>query len=146
MDRTESIHARDDSSSKTLQTHRNGNHSTVLQLPKRIDAYELGPELGRGGMGIVYAAVESKLNRKVALKVLQCSTAPSAIQLQRFKIEAQALAQLSHDNIVPVYHIGTHEDIRYYAMKYIEGNDLGHLLHVAPAIQAKTFQVGHGHR
>ena len=63
-------------------------------------------EIGRGGMGVVYEAVQLSLGRRVALKVLPFAAVLDARQLQRFKNEAQAAAQLHHTNIVPVYAVG----------------------------------------
>jgi serine/threonine protein kinase/WD40 repeat protein/tetratricopeptide (TPR) repeat protein len=81
-------------------------------------------ELGRGGMGIVYEAEQVSLGRKVALKVLPFAAAMDPKQLQRFKNEAEAAAQLHHQNIVPVYGIGCERGVHYYAMQYIEGQTL----------------------
>jgi eukaryotic-like serine/threonine-protein kinase len=85
-------------------------------------------EIGRGGMGVVYEAVQLSLGRRVALKVLPFAAALDARQLQRFKNEAQAAAQLHHTNIVPVYAIGCERGTHYYAMQLIEGQDLADLI------------------
>jgi hypothetical protein len=81
-------------------------------------------EIGRGGMGVVYEAEQISLGRRVALKVLPFAAAMDARQLQRFKNEAQAAAQLQHTNIVPVYAVGCERGVHYYAMQYIEGHTL----------------------
>jgi serine/threonine protein kinase len=81
-------------------------------------------EVGRGGMGIVYEAEQISLNRRVALKVLPFAAALDPKQLQRFKNEAQAAAQLHHQNIVPVYGVGCERGVHYYAMQFIEGQTL----------------------
>jgi serine/threonine protein kinase len=81
-------------------------------------------EIGRGGMGIVYEAVQLSLGRRVALKVLPFAATLDAKQLQRFKNEAQAAAQLHHTNIVPVYAVGVERGVHYYAMQLIEGQNL----------------------
>ncbi len=102
------------------------------QLPLRmLGHYEVGPEIGRGGMGIVYLAKETGLNREVALKVLPSSAHLRSADTERFRIEAQAAAQLNHDNIVPIYHVGQQEQTHFYAMKLIEGSDLGRLISLA---------------
>ncbi len=85
-------------------------------------------EIGRGGMGIVYEAVQLSLGRRVALKVLPFAAALDAKQLQRFQNEAQAAAQLHHTNIVPVYAVGCERGVHYYAMQLIEGQNLADLI------------------
>jgi WD40 repeat protein/serine/threonine protein kinase len=86
--------------------------------------YRLVREVGRGGMGVVYEAVQLSLGRRVALKVLPFAAALDARQLQRFKNEAHAAAQLHHTNIVPVYAVGEERGVHYYAMQFIEGQTL----------------------
>jgi hypothetical protein len=78
-------------------------------------------EIGRGGMGVVYEAVQLSLGRRVALKLLPFAAALDAKQLQRFKNEAQAAAHLHHQNIVPVYTVGCERGVHFYAMQFIEG-------------------------
>src|SRR5262249_40492904 len=85
-------------------------------------------EVGRGGMGIVYEAEQISLNRRVALKVLPFAAALDPKQLQRFKNEAQAAAQLHHQNIVPVYGVGCERGVHYYAMQFIDGYTLAMLI------------------
>jgi WD40 repeat protein/serine/threonine protein kinase len=81
-------------------------------------------EIGRGGMGVVYDAVQISLGRRVALKVLPFAAALDPKQLQRFKNEAQVAAHLHHTNIVPVHAIGCERGVHFYAMQYIEGQTL----------------------
>jgi eukaryotic-like serine/threonine-protein kinase len=81
-------------------------------------------EIGRGGMGVVYEAVQISLGRRVALKVLPFAAAMDSKQLQRFKNEAQAAAHLQHTNIVPVHYVGCERGVHFYAMQYIEGQTL----------------------
>jgi serine/threonine protein kinase len=85
-------------------------------------------EIGRGGMGVVYEAIQLSLGRRVALKVLPFVAALDARQLQRFKNEAQAAAHLHHTNIVPVYAIGCERGVHYYAMQLIDGQNLASLI------------------
>jgi WD40 repeat protein/serine/threonine protein kinase len=85
-------------------------------------------EVGRGGMGVVYEAVQVSLNRRVALKVLPFASALDAKQLQRFQNEAQAAAQLHHTNIVPVYAVGCERGVHFYAMQFVEGQSLAALI------------------
>jgi serine/threonine protein kinase len=90
--------------------------------------FRLVREVGRGGMGVVYEAVQLSLGRRVALKVLPFAAALDARQLQRFKNEAQAAAQLHHPNIVPVYGVGCERGVHFYAMQLIEGQNLAKLV------------------
>lgn len=89
-----------------------------------IGDYQLLREIGRGGMGIVYEAQQLSLNRRVALKILPFASALDARQLQRFKTEASAAAQLHHDNIVPIFAIGCERGVHFYAMQLIEGQSV----------------------
>ncbi|MFQ5807491.1 MAG: protein kinase, partial [Phycisphaerae bacterium] len=95
----------------------------------RLGDYRIIREVGRGGMGIVYEAEQVSLGRRVALKVLPFAAVLDAKQLQRFKNEAQAAAQLHHTNIVPVFSVGCECGVHYYAMQYIEGSTLGDVIH-----------------
>jgi serine/threonine protein kinase len=86
--------------------------------------FQIVREIGRGGMGIVYEAVQLSLGRRVALKVLPLAATLDSRYLQRFQHEAQAAAQLHHNNIVPVYAVGCERGIHFYAMQLIEGQSL----------------------
>ena len=88
-------------------------------------------ELGRGGMGVVYEAMQLSLNRRVALKVLPFASALNPKQLQRFKTEAHAAAQLHHTNIVPVYAVGCERGTHFYAMQMIDGRSLDEVIREA---------------
>ena len=103
------------------------------QLQPEFTAFPLGDfqilnEIGRGGMGVVYEAIQLSLGRRVALKVLPFAAALDAKQLQRFKNEATAAAQLHHTNIVPVYAVGCERGVHFYAMQLIEGRSLSALI------------------
>jgi predicted Ser/Thr protein kinase len=84
-----------------------------------VDRYRLGAELGRGAMGVVYAARDPELDREVAVKVLR----PSA-SAARLKREAQALARLAHPNVVRVYDVGEHEGQSFVAMELVRGGNV----------------------
>ena len=96
--------------------------------PEALGDFRIVREIGRGGMGIVYEAVQLSLGRPVALKVLPFAAALDAKQLRRFQNEAQAAAQLHHTNIVPVYAVGCERGVHYYAMQLIEGQNLADLI------------------
>lgn len=89
-----------------------------------VGDFQILNEIGRGGMGVVYEAIQLSLGRRVALKVLPFATALDAKHLQRFKNEATAAAQLHHTHIVPVYAVGCERGVHFYAMQLIEGRSL----------------------
>ena len=90
--------------------------------------YALRRQIGRGGMGIVYEAWESSMERPVAVKVLPTAVAADAKTLHRFVREAQVSGSLHHPNIVSVYGMGVKEHTAYYAMELIEGETLAQVL------------------
>ena len=89
-----------------------------------VGDFQIVREIGRGGMGIVYEAIQLSLGRRVAMKVLPFAATFDSKQLQRFRQEAQAAAQLHHTNIVPVFAVGCERGIHFYAMQLIEGHSL----------------------
>jgi serine/threonine protein kinase/WD40 repeat protein len=97
-------------------------------IPERLGDFRIIREIGRGGMGIVYEAEQESLGRHVALKVLSHARHLGPIQLIRFQREARAAALLHHTNIVPVFGVGVHEDVHYYAMQFIQGQSLDSVL------------------
>src|SRR5438132_4409601 len=94
----------------------------------RLGDFRLLREVGRGGMGVVYEAEQISLGRRVAFKVLPFAGALDAKQLQRFKNEAHAAAHLQHQNIVPVYFVGSERGVHFYAMQFVEGHTLAALI------------------
>lgn len=90
--------------------------------------FQIVRELGHGGMGTVYEATQLSLGRRVALKVLPFAAALDNRQLQRFRTEAYAAAQLHHNNIVPVYAVGCERGVHFYAMQLIDGRSLARVL------------------
>jgi serine/threonine protein kinase len=103
--------------------------STPPSSPPPLVAQTLGDfhivrEVGRGGMGVVYEAVQVSLGRRVALKILAHTGDLDEKRLRRFKNEVQAAAQLHHANIAPVYAVGCEGAVHYFAMQFIEGQTL----------------------
>jgi serine/threonine protein kinase len=86
--------------------------------------FRLLREIGRGGMGVVYEAIQLTLSRRVAVKILPMAAALDPRHLERFRNEAHAAAQLHHTNIVPVYAIGCERSVHFYAMQLINGPSL----------------------
>ena len=99
--------------------------------PGRIlgQRYEILRILGEGGMGAVYKAKDRELNRLVALKVIRPELAGSPDILQRFKQEILLASKVTDRNIIRIYDLGDAEGIKFITMEYVEGEDLGSLLH-----------------
>jgi serine/threonine protein kinase len=90
--------------------------------------------IGRGGMGVVYEAVQESLNRRVALKMLPSLASKDPRSVRRFQIEAEAAAGLNHPHIVPVYMVGAENGLHYYAMQLIQGQTLAEVIREARQI------------
>jgi WD40 repeat protein len=99
--------------------------SATQALPKRLGDYELIREIARGGMGVVWLAVQRSLGRHVAIKLLPPDLAADPLRLARFRAESGFAGRLQHPNIVAIHDVGEHEDIPYYSMDYVAGQDLG---------------------
>ena len=98
---------------------------SALREGTRIGRYVLGERLGAGGMGVVYAATDSELHRRVAVKLLRSDAGELGAQgRERMMREARVLASLSHPNVVTVFDVGTHEDNVFLAMELVEGGNL----------------------
>jgi len=91
---------------------------------KHFAHFELLGRLGEGASSVVYRGRDSRLNRTVALKLIRAGQFASADELQRFRLEAEATANLDHPGIVPVLEVGEHEGWPFLALKYIEGRSL----------------------
>lgn len=106
----------------------------IIQPPKQTEAgkytgqvwgdFTMQHLLGKGGMGEVYFAKQVSLGRNVAIKVLSPELSDNEQFLKRFHLEARAVAQLSHPNVIQVYAAGEHQGSHYFAMEFIEGADL----------------------
>ncbi|MBX7103825.1 MAG: serine/threonine protein kinase [Gemmataceae bacterium] len=99
-----------------------------LPIPERLGEYRILREIGRGGMGVVYEAVQETLVRHFALKVLPPEMAPDAQRLERFRREARAAARLHHTNIIPVFGVGSDGGLHYFAMQFIRGEPLDRII------------------
>jgi len=100
----------------------------ALPLNHVIGHYRLVEEAGRGGMGVVYKAEDTRLHRFVALKILPEQVGEDSVDLVRFRREAEAASALNHPNIVTIYEIGQDGSTHYIAMELVEGKTLRELL------------------
>ncbi len=117
-------------------------NSTVSELtPKQIGHYLIQRELGRGGMGVVYLAKDSRLDRSVAIKVLPEHLAGDAERLTRFEREAKTLAQLHHPNIASIFGIELADGAQYIVLEYVAGETLEQRLSRGPLPIDEALEV-----
>ena len=100
----------------------------AIMTTKMLSHYELLEPLGEGGMGMVYRAVDTRLGRPVAVKVLRGEAALSDESRKRFVQEARAASGLNHPHIITIYDIGQDEGVDFIAMEYVPGQSLARLI------------------
>ena len=135
-----------------------GNRVALTQPPTRapeIPGYQIIEELGRGGMGVVYHAVQVRLNRPVALKMILAGEFAGAAERVRFMTEAEVIARLHHPNIVQLYEFNVHNGVPYFSLEFVDGGTLERRLArqpLAPAeaaalleTLARAIQYAHDH-
>jgi len=109
--------------------------------PRRIGDYQLLAPLGRGGMGEVHLALDPRLGRKVAVKLLPEAFTTDAGRLRRFAQEARAASALNHPNIITIHEIGEVEDTHYIVTEYVEGETLRRRIMGAPGQRLKPSEA-----
>jgi tetratricopeptide (TPR) repeat protein/tRNA A-37 threonylcarbamoyl transferase component Bud32 len=122
--------------------------------PPIIPGYDVVEVLGHGGMGVVYKAWHQRLKRHVALKMLRAGAHASREANLRFRIEAEAVARLQHPNIVQIHEIGDHDGLPFFALEFVAGDTLDHLVEKGPLpprraaelVETVARAVGHAHQ
>ncbi|HTN75593.1 MAG TPA: serine/threonine-protein kinase, partial [Pirellulaceae bacterium] len=112
------------------------------QPPSPLGDFQIVREIARGGMGVVYEAIQLSLGRRVALKVLPFAATFDSRQLQRFKNEAHAAALLHHTHIVPIYAVGCERGVHFYAMQLIDGQSLAVVIQQLRTKEGRAAKAG----
>lgn len=115
--------------------------AALLQRDQRVDHFLIVRPLGHGGFGEVYLARDTRLGRRVALKIVHPRHLGSDEAVQRFLFEARATARFSHPHIVTVYAVGEHEGMPYVALEYLEGRTLRQQLLEGPMARAEALRT-----
>lgn len=116
----------------------------VLTQGTVVNHYRIVRRVGSGGMGDVYLAEDTALNRRVALKFLAWNLCQSVECRARFKQEAQAAAKLGHANIVAVYEVGEFQERPFFAMEYVEGQPLDKIIESGPLAEREVIELALG--
>src|SRR6266850_8290 len=101
----------------------------TIEPGTKLGRYEIRSKIGEGGMGEVYLAHDSQLDRKVALKILPAELAVKQDRMRRFVQEAKAAAALNHPNVAHVYEIGERDGLNFISMEYVDGKTLREKIH-----------------
>jgi hypothetical protein len=112
-----------------------------METGTRLGPYEIQEKLGAGGMGEVWKATDTRLGRKVAVKVLPARFASDPERLARFEQEARAAAALNHPNIAVVFDVGETDGVHYMVQELLEGHSLRHLLHEGQPLLTRALEL-----
>jgi serine/threonine protein kinase len=106
------------------QTGPWGPDAPAGAAPPHVPGYEILGELGRGGMGVVYKARQTALKRLVALKMIRLAALAGPLEVQRFRLEAEAAARLAHPDIVQIHEVGEAGGLPFFSLEYVGGGSL----------------------
>jgi CHASE2 domain-containing sensor protein len=127
----------------TVEQVLHGHGGQALSPDSVVAGYRLEAMLERGGMGVVYRAVQLALDRPVALKLIATEYAHDPDFRERFRRESRMAAAVEHANVIPVYEAGEDDGLLFIAMRLVDGFDLSQLLHrCAPLPQGQTARLG----
>lgn len=113
-----------------------------MEAGKRLGPYEIEDLIGQGGMGQVYRARDTRLERTVAVKILSRDISASAERQQRFEREAKTISSLQHPNICVLYDIGNDNGVDYLVMEYLDGRSLADRLRHGPLNTEEALRLG----
>jgi len=129
----------------TATTRGLGGSTSVDFLPGQHfgSRYQIVEEIGRGGMGVVYKAIDLEIDRIVALKMIRPELSRDPRMIRQFKQELILAREISHENVIRIHDLGEAKGIKYISMKYIEGTSLGDLLNATGRLTPeKTVSIG----
>lgn len=115
--------------------------STQVTVP-RLEGYDILDTLGRGGMGVVFKARQTRLNRLVAVKMILSGAGAGAHELDRFRAEAEAVARLHHPGIVQIFEVGEQDGQAYLVLEFVGGGSLAQLLGSQPLPPRRVAELG----
>src|SRR2546423_12682753 len=112
-----------------------------LSAGTKLGRYEIRSKIGEGGMGEVYLAEDTKLDRKIALKILPAAVAAHPDRMKRFVQEAKTASALNHPNIITIYEIDETESGQFIATEFIDGGTLRERMRSAPLTLAEVLDI-----
>src|SRR4026209_2746096 len=115
----------------------------ALTVGTHLGSHEITALLGKGGMGEVYRARDTKLKRDVAIKILPDEFARDADRVSRFQREAELLASLNHPNIAAIYDLEEAKDTRFLVLELVEGQTLAERIQRGPVPVEETLKIAH---
>ncbi len=114
----------------------------ALSLGTKLGPYEIAAPLGAGGMGEVYRARDTRLDRTVAIKILPAQFTSDPVSRQRFEREAKVISSLNHPHICVLHDIGRQDGVDYIVMECLEGETLAKRLEKGPLLLGQVLKIG----